>query len=45
MSIYDRLASYHEQSRPSFILFTEFIAYVGAVAAMVGLGFLRDWLL
>jgi hypothetical protein len=44
MSIYDRLTQYHAESRPSFILFTEFIAFVGTMATMVGISFLRELL-
>jgi hypothetical protein len=44
MSFYHRLVRYHSKSRPSFILFTEFIAFVGTMATMVGIGFIRDWL-
>ena len=42
MSLYDRLTRYHSESRSSFILFTEFIAFVGTMATMVGIGFLRE---
>lgn len=45
MNWYNRLSQYHSESRPSFILFTEFIAFVGAMAAMIGLAFLREVLL
>ena len=44
MSIYDRLTRYHAESRSSFILFTEFIAFVGTMATMVGISFLRELL-
>jgi hypothetical protein len=35
----------HGESRPMFILFAEFIGFTGSMAAIVGIGFLRDWLL
>src|SRR4029077_315538 len=44
MTLYDRLTRYHSESRPSFILFTEFIAFVGTMTTMVGIGFLRELL-
>jgi len=45
MSVYNRLLLMHNESRPMFILFTEFIAFTGSMTAIVGLAFLRDWLL
>jgi hypothetical protein len=42
MNIYDRLTQFHAESRSSFILFTEFIAFVGTIATMVGISFLRE---
>ncbi len=44
MSFYDRLSQYHSSSRPSFILFTEFIAFVSTMATLVGIGFIRELL-
>jgi hypothetical protein len=45
MSVYQRLATYHRQSRPTFILFAGFIGFVTSMSLIVGLGFIRDWLL
>jgi hypothetical protein len=45
MSVYNRLVAMHGESRPMFILFTEFIAFTGTMAAILGIGFIRDWLL
>jgi hypothetical protein len=42
MNLYNRLSQYHSQSRPSFILFTEFIAFVGIMTTMVGIGYIRE---
>jgi hypothetical protein len=42
MTLYDRIAQYHSESRPSFVLFTEFIGFVGVMATMVGISFLRE---
>jgi len=42
--LYDRMIDYHRQSRPTFVLFTEFIAFVATMVAMVGIGFIRDLL-
>jgi hypothetical protein len=42
MNLYKRLSQYHSESRPSFILFTEFIAFVGTMATMVGIGYIRE---
>ena len=36
----NRLTQYHSESRPSFVLFTEFIAFVGTMATMVGMAVL-----
>jgi len=44
MNFYDRLTQYHSDSRPSFILFTEFIAFVATMFTMVAIGFIRDFL-
>lgn len=44
MNLYNRLAEYHSQSRLSFILFTEFIAFAGTIATMAGIAFVRDLL-
>jgi hypothetical protein len=40
MSLYDRVAQYHSESRPSFILFTELIAFMGTMATVVGMAVL-----
>jgi hypothetical protein len=40
MSFYNRIAQYHSESRPSFVLFTGFIALVGTMATMVGMAVL-----
>jgi len=45
MSVYNRLVAMHGESRPMFILVTEFIAFTGTMAAILGIGFIRDWLL
>ena len=45
MNIYNRIVTFHNESRPSFILFTEFIAFVSSMTFIVGIGFIRDWLL
>jgi hypothetical protein len=45
MNFYKRLIAMHGESRPMFILITEFLAFTGSMAAIVGIGFLRDWLL
>lgn len=45
MRFYNRLVEYHEQSRSSFILFTEFAAFIGVMATIVGMGILREMLL
>ena len=45
MRFYNQLVTYHNESRPMFILFTEFIAFVSSITVMLGIGFLRDWLL
>jgi hypothetical protein len=45
MKFYHRLAAFHEESRSAFILFTEFLAFVGTMTAILGIGFIRDWLL
>jgi len=44
MSLYNRLAQYHSHSRPSFILFTEFVAFVGTMATVVGMAVLFSYL-
>jgi hypothetical protein len=44
MSAYSRLVQYHTNSRPSFVLFTELLAFIGSMAAIVGIGFLREFL-
>jgi hypothetical protein len=40
MSWYDRLSQYHAESRPSFILFTELVAFTGSMATVVGMAIL-----
>jgi len=40
MNWYNRLSQYHSTSRPSFILFTEFIAFTGTMATVVGMAVL-----
>jgi len=40
MNWYNRLSQYHSQSRPSFILFTELIAFMGTMATVVGMAVL-----
>jgi hypothetical protein len=42
MSLYDRVTQYHSESRPSFILFTELIAFLGTMATVVGMAVLRS---
>jgi hypothetical protein len=36
MNLYDRLSQYHSESRPSFIFFTEMIAFMTTMATVVG---------
>ena len=45
MNFYNRLIAMHSESRPMFILFTECMAFTGSMAAIVGIGFIREWLL
>jgi hypothetical protein len=40
MNFYNRLSQYHSKSRPSFILFTELIAFTGTMATVVGMAVL-----
>ena len=40
MSWYDRISQYHAESRESFILFTEMIAFAGTMATAVGMAIL-----
>ena len=40
MNLYDRVSQYHSESRPSFILFTELIAFIGTMATVVGMAVL-----
>jgi hypothetical protein len=40
MSFIERVSEYHSSSRPTFVLFTEFIAFVGTMVVMVGLAIL-----
>ena len=44
MNLYNRLTQYHSESRPSFVLFTEFIAFVGTMATVVAIAFMRELL-
>jgi hypothetical protein len=44
MNLYQRVTDYHSKSRPSFVLFTEFIAFLATMTAILGIAFLRDWL-
>ena len=44
MSFYKRIVDCHFECRPKFVLFTEFIAFVGCMAIMVGLSFVRELL-
>jgi hypothetical protein len=36
MNLYERITQYHSESRPSFILFTEMIAFMTTMATLVG---------
>jgi hypothetical protein len=40
MNFVDRVVEFHSNSRPAFVLFTEFIAFVGSMAIIVGLAIL-----
>ena len=40
MSLLNQLAQYHSESRPTFVLVTEFVAFVGTMVAMVGMAIL-----
>ena len=44
MNWYDRVSQYHSESRPSFILFTELIAFIGTMATVVGMAVLLSLL-
>jgi hypothetical protein len=44
MELLNRISRYHSESRSAFILFTEFIAFTGAIATMVGLAVLFSFL-
>jgi hypothetical protein len=44
MNWYDRLSQYHAKSRPSFILFTELIAFFGTMVTLVGMAILLSLL-
>jgi hypothetical protein len=44
MTWYERLSQYHSESRPSFILFTELIAFMGTMATVVGMAVLLSFL-
>ena len=44
MNLYSRISQYHSKSRPSFVLFTELIAFVGGMATVVGFAYLREFL-
>src|SRR5689334_17072580 len=41
---YDRVVEYHSECRPSFILFTELIAFMGTMATVVGMAILLSLL-
>lgn len=45
MSIYHRLVKHHNESRATFILFAEFVGFVSSITVILGIGFIRDWLL
>ena len=40
MYLFNRLAHYHSESRPTFVLITEFVAFVGTMATMLGMSVL-----
>jgi len=40
MKLYNRLSQYHSESRSAFVLFTEFIAFVGTMVTMIGMSIL-----
>jgi hypothetical protein len=40
MRFHQRITQYHSENRPLFILFTEFIAFTGTIAVMVGMAVL-----
>jgi hypothetical protein len=40
MNLYERISQYHADSRPTFVLFTEFIAFVATMASLVGMAVL-----
>jgi len=40
MKLYNRISQYHSESRRAFVLFTEFIAFVSAMATLVGMAVL-----
>lgn len=40
MKLYDQISEYHANCRPGFVLFTEFIAFVGTMATFVGMSVL-----
>ena len=42
MKLFSLLAHYHDESRSTFVLFTELAAFFGVIATMVGIGFLRE---
>jgi hypothetical protein len=42
MNLFNRLTQYHSESRSTFILFTEFVAFLGAITTMVGIGYIRE---
>jgi hypothetical protein len=43
MSWYDRLSRYHAKSRPSFIFFTELIAFFATMVTLVGMAILLSF--
>jgi len=40
MALFNALVRYHSESRSTFVLITEFIAFVGTMATMVGMAVL-----
>jgi len=44
MKLYDRISQLHSESRSAFVLFMEFIAFVGTIATIVGMGVLFSFL-
>jgi len=40
MTLINRIVEFHSESRPTFVLVTEFVAFVGTMATMVGVAVL-----